>query len=176
MKEYELLKETYSFYIEWKKVIFSKKSKSYNKKFKDWLFKYIFTLRISHILSIPFIYSIAIPTLILDFFLFVYQQVCFRLYWIPLVKRRDYVTYDRRFLDYLNIVQKINCLYCSRVNWIFSYAVEIWGRTEKYWCPIKSSSKLKWWHDWQKHFADYGDPKWFKECFNKNEIFYKNIK
>lgn len=173
VKEYELLKETYSFYIEWRKVVFSKKTKEYNKKFKENLLKYIFTAKVRHLLSAPFIYGMIFPALFLDIFLFLYQQTCFRLYRIPLVKRRDFIIYDRRFLDYLNIIQKVNCIYCSRVNGLFSYAVEIAGRTEKYWCPIKASRKLKWWHAWQRHFADYGDPEWFKECFNKNDVFSK---
>ncbi len=174
IKEYELLKETYSFYIEWRKVIFSKKTKQYNKKFKEGLLKYIFTAKVRHILSIPFIYGIFIPIVILDIFFFIYQQICFRLYWIPFVKRRDYIIYDRRFLDYLNIIQKINCIYCSYVNWLLAYVSEIAGRTETYWCPIKASRKLKWWHPWQRHFADYWDPEWFNECFTKTDIFWKD--
>lgn len=173
VKEYELLKDTYSFYIEWKKVIFSKKTKVYNKKFKENLLKYIFTAKVRHIISLPFIYGMIFPALFLDLFLTIYQQTCFRLYWIPLVKRRDFIIYDRRFLDYLNIIQKVNCIYCSRVNGLFSYAVEIAGRTEKYWCPIKASRKLKWGHARQRHFADYGDPEWFKECFTKTDVFLK---
>jgi hypothetical protein len=46
-----------------------------------------------------------------------------------------------------------------------SYAVEVAWRTEKYRCPIKHANKIKWWHDWQKEFADYGDPETFKETF-----------
>lgn len=174
IKEYEELMKTYSFYIDWKKVIFSKKTRQYNKNFKQWLFKYIFNAKIRHLLSAPFIYAVAIPSFILDIFLFVYMHVAFRLYWIPIVKRSDYIIFDRKYLDYLNIIQKVNCLYCSRVNWLFSYAVEIAWRTEKYWCPIKASRDIRWWHKRQKHFADYWDPEWFKECFNKNDIFYKD--
>ncbi len=173
-KEYELLKETYSFYLEWRKVIFSKKTKEYNKKFKEWIFKYIFTAKVRHLLSAPFIYGMIFPALFLDIFLIIYQQTCFRLYGIPFVKRKNYIIYDRRYLDYLNIIQKANCLYCSRVNWLFSYAVEVAGRTEKYWCPIKASKNMKWWHSRQRYFADYGDPEWFKECFNKNDVYYKD--
>jgi hypothetical protein len=73
----------------------------------------------------PFIYAMIVPTIILDIFLFVYQNICFRLYGIPLVKRGEYISSERKHLDYLNWIQKINCLYCSYVNGIFSYAVEI---------------------------------------------------
>nr|MDD3719772.1 hypothetical protein [Candidatus Gracilibacteria bacterium] len=175
VKEYEHLKKTYSFYLEGRKVIFTKKTKEYNKKFKEGLVRYIFTSQIRHIISAPFIYMIAFPVFILDIFLFIYQQTCFRLYGIPFVKRKDYIIYDRKYLDYLNIIEKLNCLYCSRVNGLFSFAVEIAGRTERYWCPIKASRRLKATHNWQKYFADYGDPEGFKECFNKNEIFYKEL-
>ena len=176
IKEYELLKETYSFYIEWRKIVFSKKTKEYNKRFKKWVLKYIFGAKIRHLLSAPFIYGMIIPALILDVLLFIYQQVCFRLYWISFVKRKDYIIYDRRYLDYLNIIQKVNCIYCSRINGLFSYAVEIAGRTEKYWCPIKASKNMKWWHSRQRYFADYGDPEWFKECFNKNDAICWDVK
>jgi hypothetical protein len=73
----------------------------------------------------PFIYAMIIPAVILDIFLFIYQNICFRLYGIPLVKRSGYITSERKHLDYLNWIQKINCLYCSYVNGIFSFAVEI---------------------------------------------------
>ena len=171
--EYEKIKEKYDFsFTKWK-IIFTDKAKEYNKKFKKWILKYIFFPRVRHFLSLPFIYAMFVPTFLLDVFLFIYQNICFRLYWIPLVRRRDYIVYDRKYLDYLNVIQKFNCIYCSYVNWIFSYAVEIWGRTEKYWCPIKYASKIKWMHNRQKYFADYWDPEWFKECFNNKNDFYK---
>jgi hypothetical protein len=63
------------------------------------------------------------------------------------------------------MIQKINCMYCSYFNWLMSYAVEVAWRTERYWCPIKHAKKMKWWHTWEKYFADYWDPEWFKETF-----------
>jgi len=91
----------------------------------------------------PFIYGMFIPGIILDLSLFIYQQTAFRLYGIPLVRRSEYIQYDRKHLSYLNLIQKINCLYCSYMNGLFSYAVEVGGRTEKYWCPIKAARKKK---------------------------------
>jgi hypothetical protein len=64
-------------------------------------------------------------------------------------------------------------MYCSYVNGLFSYAVEVAWRTEKYWCPIKHAKKMKSTHDWQKHFADYWDVDWFKECFTSTDAYYK---
>ena len=105
-----------------------------------------------------------------------YQQTAMRLYRIPLVKRSDYITLERKHLDYLNWVEKLNCIYCSYVNWLFAYAVEIAWRTEKYWCPIKHAKKMTSSHNWEKYFADYGDADWFKEVFRKNQEFYQDEK
>ena len=87
-----------------------------------------------------------------------YQNICFRIYGIPLVKRKDYIIFDRQLLDYLNVLQKFNCIYCSYSNGIISYGMEISARTEKYRCPIKHAKKAKGIHQWQHEFADYGDP------------------
>jgi hypothetical protein len=121
----------------------------------------------------PFIYGMIIPALFLDACLFVYQQTALRLYKIPLVKRSDYIQFDRKHLSYLNIMQKINCLYCSYVNGLFQYAVEIAGRTEKYWCPIKAARRKAGSHNWEQYFADYGNPEEFKKVFNSNKEFFE---
>lgn len=172
---YEQLKKEYWFSIKKKKVIFTLKAREYNKLFKKSWIKSIFSARFREILSIPFIYWVFFPVVFMDIVLFIYQQTAFRLYKIPLVRRKDYIVYDRKYLDYLNWIQKFNCMYCSYVNWFFSYAVEIAWRTEKYRCPIKHAHRVKWWHDWQEYFADYGDPEAFKKVFTSIEE-YKNIK
>ena len=171
--EYAKLKEKYGFKIEWRKIIFNSDVKLKNKVFKTPIILTLLWARLREILSIPFIYAMVVPTLFLDIFLFIYQQTAFRLYWIPLVRRGDYIIYDRKSLDYLNILQKFNCIYCSYVNWLFQYAVEIWWRTEKYWCPIKNARKKMWEHAWEKHFADYGNPEDFKKVFQSVKEFKK---
>lgn len=176
MMEYSKLMEKYHFtFVKWK-IVFTNEARIANKRQKKSVFQSIFTAQVREILSIPFIYSMIIPAIFLDLFLIIYQNTAIRLYWIPLVKRSDYIVFDRKHLDYLNWIQKINCLYCSYVNWLFSYAVEVWWRTEKYWCPIKSASKIKWWHYWQQHFADYWDADWFKECFTSTKEYYEETK
>ncbi len=177
--EYSKLKQKYWYVIEQGRVRFEEEMRKRNKIYKISIFESIFSAQVREILSMPFIYVMIIPAIILDIFLFVYQQTALRLYKIPLVKRNDYIVFDRKQLDYLNIIQKINCLYCSYVNWLFSYAVEIAWRTEKYWCPIKAANKKKWGHDWEEYFADYWDPenffkvmrnlKDFKEIENKKD-------
>ena len=175
-EEYERINKKYNFeYIKWK-ITFSKEQKIENKKKKRSFWQTTKSTTFREYLSIPFIYSMMIPAVILDLFLFMYQQTAMRLYRIPLVKRSDYITLERKHLDYLNWVEKLNCIYCSYVNWLFAYAVEIAWRTEKYWCPIKHAKKMTSSHNWEKYFADYGDADWFKEVFRKNQEFYQDEK
>lgn len=175
-EEYERIKKKYNFeYIKWK-ITFSKEQKLENKKKKRSFWQTTKSTTFREYLSTPFIYSMMIPAVILDLFLFMYQQTAMRLYRIPLVKRSDYITLERKHLDYLNWVEKLNCIYCSYVNWLFAYAVEIAWRTEKYWCPIKHAKKMTSSHNWEKYFADYGDADWFKEVFRKNQEFYQDEK
>lgn len=170
--EYDRLAEKYGFSLQKKKVIFLEEFRRRNRKFKFPTWKYVIPSNIRHVLSIPFIYAMIVPAIILDIFLTVYQWTAFPLYHIPRVKRVDFFIYERRFLDYLNIIQKMNCLYCSYVNGLFAYAVEIGARTERYWCPIKSAHKPKFSHGWYHDFADYGNP---EEWNQKNETITKTF-
>ena len=169
LKEYEGFKDKYDFkYIKWK-IKFWEKAKLLNRKYKISAWNTVLSTNIRHALSIPFIYGMIIPTVIFDLFLFIYQQAAFRLYWIKIVKRSDYIVYDRHLLDYLNWIEKIHCVYCSYVNGFLWYAVEVAGRTEAYWCPIKHAKKHNSFHPHQKDFADYGDAKWFRNKYCKNK-------
>jgi hypothetical protein len=170
-KEHQRLAKKYGFSVKGKGIEFLDKIKERNKKFRIPAWKYIFSKNIRHILSMPFIYGMIFPVVVMDIFVTIYHAAAFPLYGIPKVKRKDYIVYDRRFLDYLNIVQKINCLYCGYVNGFFAYAVEIAARTERYWCPIKAAHKPKAYHDWYKDFADYGSPEEWKQKFNEQKAF-----
>lgn len=91
------------------------------------------------VISIPFIYGMIFPSIILDITLEIYHNIAFRLYGIPLLKRSDYIIIDRHLLSKLTFMQKVNCIYCGYVNGLLRYAADIAGETEKYWCPIKHS-------------------------------------
>lgn len=111
---------------------------------------------IRHLISAPFIYSVAVPIIILDLFAEIYHRVCFPLYGIKYVHRSKYVVIDRHKLSKLNIWEKLNCVYCGYVNGLLAYLVEIAGRTEKYWCGIKhqdNESKITPEH--HKQFENY---------------------
>ena len=133
------------------------------KKWKIGFFRSIFPLSLRHILSMPFIYAMIVPVLLLHFFLELYQQVCFRLYTIPRVRARDYFVFDRSLLPYLNWFDKVNCVYCSYVNHFFQFAVEIGGRTERYWCPIKYANRMKKNHSQYELFTDFIDAETFRD-------------
>ncbi|MDP2090035.1 MAG: hypothetical protein Q8K30_00430 [Candidatus Gracilibacteria bacterium] len=174
--EYFKLMDRYGFTIKGGKIVFNTDAIIKNKKQRKSIWETIFTAQIRELISMPFIYIMIIPAIFLDFMLFMYQQTAFRLYRIPIVKRSQYMINDRKSLDYLNFIQKINCMYCSYFNGLMSYAVEVAGRTERYWCPIKHAKKMSGGHPWQKYFSDYGDPEGFKETFSnpdKVKDYYK---
>ncbi|MBC8285185.1 MAG: hypothetical protein H8E32_15335 [Nitrospinae bacterium] len=117
------------------------------------------------IVSAPFIYLCLFPTLAMDAIVTLYQKVCFPLYGIPIVKRKEYVVIDRHKLKYLYLSKKFNCVYCGYFTGVISYAQEIAGRTEQYWCPIKHATKLKNSHNQYKNFTDFGDAKGYQKNF-----------
>ena len=172
--KYNQLAVKHGFSLVGKKIVFLQEFRKRNKGFKIPTWKYFVPKNIRHLLSMPFIYLMVVPVIILDIFITIYHLVVFSLYHIPKVKRSDFIVYDRKFLDYLNVIQKIHCLYCSYANGLFAYAVEVAGRTERYWCPIKAAHKPKFNHGWYSEFADYGNPKEWDEKFN-DETAFDNI-
>ncbi len=82
-------------------------------------------INVRYLISMPFIYVMLVPAVLLHFFVELYHQVCFRLYKIPMVKMGDYFIFDRRLLPYLNWFEKFNCFYCSYFNCLIAYIREI---------------------------------------------------
>lgn len=76
---------------------------------------------LKHLIVLPFIYPAVIPFLLLDFWIELYHRVSFPIYGIPTVKRSRYVLIDRHRLQYLNIMQKLNCIYCGYASGILQY-------------------------------------------------------
>lgn len=109
------------------------------------------------VLTAPVIYAGIVPFLLLDLFVTIYQWICFPVYGIAKVRRADHLVFDRSSLAYLNLIEKINCAYCSYGNGVLAYAREIAARTEQYWCPIKHARKLAASHNRYEQFAPYGD-------------------
>lgn len=121
------------------------------------VFSYLRHARLKHVLSAPVIWACLVPAVLLDAVVSLYQAVCFPLYGIPRVRRRDYIIIDRHYLAYLNVIEKLNCLYCSYFNGLIAYVAEVAGRTEQYWCPIKHARQLRHRHSRYDKFLEFGD-------------------
>jgi hypothetical protein len=115
------------------------------------------------ILSSPLIYACVLPFLIVDASVALYQLVCFPIYGIPRVRRKDYLVFDRGRLAYLNTIEKIGCVYCSYVNGLLAMITEIAARTEQYFCPIKHAHRLAQTHSRYGKFLPYGDARAYRE-------------
>lgn len=146
-----------------KRIRFEQEVRAQQARFKMGLVKYVFHSKIRHLLSAPFIYSMIFPLLLLDVCVTTYQWICFPLYKIPRVKRNVYFIYDRKHLAYLNLIEKINCAYCSYGNGLAAYTKEITARTEQYWCPIKHARRVLQAHSYYNGFVDYGDAEAYRK-------------
>lgn len=134
-----------------------------HRELKTGLARYLFRARPLVVLIAPVIYSLILPFAILDLWVSVYQAVCFRAYGIPQVKRSRYMAFDRSGLVYLNLIEKLNCAYCSYANGVVAYVREVAARTEQYWCPIKHARRVLGAHARYAHFAEYGDGETYAE-------------
>lgn len=134
-----------------------------HREMKTKLLHYVIGARPLVVLTAPVIYALIVPLVLLDIFITIYQAVCFPVYDIPKVARKDYLIFDRRYLAYLNLIEKINCAYCSYANGLIGYVREIASRTEQYWCPIKHARKVIGAHPRYSNFADFGDAQAYKD-------------
>lgn len=130
---------------------------------KDWLPSYLLHSDILAYVTAPIIYGGVIAFFVLDVFLQIYQGICFPVYGVPKAKRSDYVVLDRARLKYLNLLERLNCLYCSYGNGVLAWGVEISARTEQHWCPIKHAARLRAPHSRYAHFFDYGDARKYRQ-------------
>jgi len=149
--------EEFQYKIHKRKVIFEEEVLRIHATFARGLVKYILGARPLNILSAPVIYLMIIPALLMDASVTLYQVLCFSIYGIPEVKRREHIILDRHYLKYLNVIERVNCDYCSYFNGLASYISEIGARTEQYWCLIKHASGKARPHGRYHHFVDYGD-------------------
>jgi hypothetical protein len=117
---------------------------------------------VAALLTTPVIYSVLPVFLVLDAWITVYQWVCFPVYGIARVARRQYFVIDRHKLAYLNGIEKVNCVYCGYANGLIAYVREIAARTEQYWCPIKHARPIPEPHARYHLFFDYGDARAYR--------------
>ena len=124
-------------------------------KISSW--KHLRKTRLLVILSSPLIYLCVLPFILVDASVTLYQFVCFPIYGIPKVRRKDYLFFDRGVLAYLNTIEKVGCIYCSYANGLLALITEIAARTEQHFCPIKHAHALRRAHSRYASFLPYGD-------------------
>jgi hypothetical protein len=152
------------------RVLFEKEILRRHRELRTRLWRYVVNAHPLVVLTAPVIYSLIVPLVLLDLFVTIYQAICFPVYGIPKARRRDYLVFDRSHLAYLNMLEKLNCAYCSYANGLIAYVREIAGRTEQYWCPIKHARRVIGAHPRYALFEDYGDAegyrKWLEQFQN----------
>ncbi|MDO8465108.1 MAG: hypothetical protein Q7S46_07640 [Gallionella sp.] len=143
--------------IEGKRVMFEQTIKDAHLRLKVGVFRWFMTVRPQNFLTAPIIYGMIVPLILFDLCVSFYQLTCFPIYGIARVRRANYIVLDHQHLAYLNIIEKVDCMYCSYAVGLLGYAREITARTEQYFCPIKHARKVLGAHSRYKHFLDYGD-------------------
>jgi hypothetical protein len=163
--EAELAKrrEEMRFRFEKRRIVFEQEVVRIHQAIKTRASRYLIEANPLIVLSAPVIYSLIVPIALVDIWVMAYQAICFPIYKIPKVRRRDYLVFDRHHLAYLNIIEKINCAYCSYCNGAIAFVREVASRTEVYWCPIKHARRVLGPHPHYQGFADFGDAEGFRK-------------
>ncbi len=143
--------------VEARRVHFERDMRAAHRRMKQGVLGFLRRSTVPTLLTAPLIYGMFIPIVLLDLSLSLYQTVCFPVYGIARVKRSAYIVIDRQYLEYLNVIDKLNCVYCGYANGVFAYVREIAARTEQYWCPIRHAKRVQSPHAHYRHFVDYGD-------------------
>lgn len=154
LKEHE---QSVHFEFKGRRVRFDQSVREAHLKLKQRMFGWLRNSSPGNILSAPLIYLMIVPFALLDLCITLFQLICFRLYRIPPVRRSDYMAFDRHHLGYLNVIERLNCIYCGYCNGLLAYVTEVAGRTEQYWCPIKHARKVLGSHARYARFIAYGD-------------------
>lgn len=145
------------FTLKGKRVEFEQSIKAAHSKLKYGFFRWFFGIRPINIITLPIIYAMIVPLLLIDLLVSIYQYSCFPIYKIRLVRRSDYIVIDRHHLRFLNFFERLHCAYCAYGNGVVSYIREVLARTEQYFCPIKHARQVMGTHERYYDFIDYGD-------------------
>lgn len=169
------MEEEFCYKVHAKTVEFTAAARARHRGLRLGIPDYILHSRFLVLATSPFIWMCAIPIALADLVGTVYQAICFPIYGIPKVRRRDYLDFDRHYLTYLNFFEKVNCEYCAYVNGILGYFTEIAARTEQHWCPIKHAGCVKCEHSRYKNFIEYGDADKYRRQLEVIRRSYQDI-
>lgn len=156
-QELEHRQEGFFYRIDQGKIRFEEAVRLQHRRLAKKVLLYIMEAPLLNILTVPVIWGCLVPALFIDLTITVFQAICFPIYGIPKVKRGQHIVLDRHALAYLNLIERINCTYCSYFNGLISYLREVAARTEQYWCPIKHARRASSFHSRYRYFFDYGD-------------------
>jgi len=174
--EIQKKEEEFLYKIHGKKVRFEEATKRYHKTLVSSIHTYLLNASLLNILTAPVIWFCLVPAVFLDMTVTMYQFICFPVYKIPKVRRDVYIIIDRHSLHYLNVMEKLNCVYCGYVNGLIAYVQEIAARTEQYWCPIKHARKIGDIHSRYNKFIEYGDGSEYRDKIESIRRDFNDLK
>lgn len=157
VKEADAQQQRWQYEMRRGRAWFHRETRRRHRQLRQSIPAFIWSGSLLSLLTTPVIYSLTLPLALLDVWITAYQWICFPIYGIARVPRRDYLTLDRHKLAYLNAIEKVACTYCSYANGLIAYVREVAARTEQYWCPIKHAQAIRAPHPRYHLFVDYGD-------------------
>ena len=175
LQELQQKQDEYLYIIDGKRVQFEEETRRYHRTLATKIHTYFATASILNILTVPVIWFCLVPALFMDIVVSVYHSICFRIYGIPRVRRSDYIVIDRQSLEYLNWIEKVNCVYCGYFIGLIAWVQEISARTEQYWCPIKHARKLATIHSRYHRFLAYGDSENYQQKLTRLRRDYDDV-
>jgi hypothetical protein len=104
--ELEEKRKEFRYTIEKRKVVFEADVRLRQKQFKVGLGAFLKETRFLTLLTAPFIYGVIVPLVLLDLVASVYQFVCFPVYGIGKVRRKDYIFLAKAELRLLRLWQR----------------------------------------------------------------------
>jgi hypothetical protein len=161
--EVEEKRRQFLYVIDKGKIAFESEARALHKAARQSVPAFLWEAPVKSLLVAPVIYSLFIPLVILDIWIWLYQTVCFPVYGIAKVNRSRYIVLDRGHLRYLNAIERLNCDYCGYANGLVAYAREVAARTEQYFCPIKHARRCFGAHARYHEFLDFGDASAYKK-------------
>ena len=149
--------------LERNRAVFEHDVIAYHRRLRKGLLRFLRDSSFGALVTAPAVYSLAVPLAMLDALIVLYQAVCFPVWGMRRVRRKDYIAMDRHRLAYLNGIEKLNCAYCGYANGVIALAREVASRTEQYWCPIKHAMRARGLHPRHRNFVEYGDAEAFRQ-------------
>lgn len=160
--ELEEKRRAFRYSIKQGKVTFETEEQEFHRSMRQGVLAFLWEAPILSLMVAPVIYSLIVPLMLLDVWIWLYQAICFPVYGIAKVKRSGYMPMDRGSLRYLNVIERLNCNYCSYANGLVAYAREVAARTEQYFCPIKHARRRIGVHSRYRDFLDFGNARAYR--------------